>query len=241
MQPRSSRAAARPASAWLWTGAALVALLAWDASGLDLPAAHLFGTSSGFALRSNPVIFYGLHEMPRLLGWVMLAALFAGIRWPMGVLRRMPACVRARLAVTILMAAVAVSLLKLRSDTSCPWDLHDFGGAVDYVSHWAWGRSDGGGGHCFPAGHASAAFAWLAGGLVLRPYAPRAARAWFLAALGAGFVLGFAQQVRGAHYMSHTLWTAWICWAVALVVETLAGLFRSTAATLAPEDARGNA
>ena len=28
----------------------------------------------------------------------------------------------------------------------------------------------------------------------------------------AGLLLGLTQTVRGAHYPSHTLWTAWICW-----------------------------
>jgi len=32
-------------------------------------------------------------------------------------------------------------------------------------------------------------------------------------------VLGLAQQWRGAHYMSHTLWTAWVCWVTGLAVD----------------------
>ena len=35
----------------------------------------------------------------------------------------------------------------------------------------------------------------------------------------AGLVFGLAQQIRGAHYMSHTLWTAWLCWTVAAVAD----------------------
>jgi len=31
--------------------------------------------------------------------------------------------------------------------------------------------------------------------------------------------MGLAQQVRGAHYMSHTLWTAWLCWSSAALVD----------------------
>ena len=27
-----------------------------------------------------------------------------------------------------------------------------------------------------------------------------------------GLLLGAAPQLRGARYMSHTLWTAWFCW-----------------------------
>jgi membrane-associated PAP2 superfamily phosphatase len=35
----------------------------------------------------------------------------------------------------------------------------------------------------------------------------------------AGLLLGLAQQVRGAHYMSHTFWTAWFCWATAACLD----------------------
>lgn len=35
----------------------------------------------------------------------------------------------------------------------------------------------------------------------------------------AGFLLGSAPQLRGAHYMSQTLWTAWFYWAVAAMVD----------------------
>ena len=32
----------------------------------------------------------------------------------------------------------------------------------------------------------------------------------------AGLLLGLSQTLRGAHYPSHTFWTGFICWAVAL-------------------------
>ena len=28
----------------------------------------------------------------------------------------------------------------------------------------------------------------------------------------AGLLFGGAQTLRGAHYPSHSLWTAWLCW-----------------------------
>jgi hypothetical protein len=28
--------------------------------------------------------------------------------------------------------------------------------------------------------------------------------------------------VRGAHFMSHTLWTAWLCWTTAFIVDVAA-------------------
>ncbi len=190
-------------------------LTAWDAAGFDLPLARLFGDAGGFALRADPLLFMVLHEGGRYLGWVLLAALFVAIRWPVGVLRKISVRDRIWLAFTVLGSLAAVSLMKGTSTTSCPWELHEFGGRLNYVSHWLRRVSDDGPGHCFPAGHASAAFAWVAGWFALRQVDARSARIWLVAALAMGFVFGLAQQARGAHFMSHTLWTAWICWAVA--------------------------
>ena len=194
--------------------AALLLVLLWDASGLDLPLARLAGGPAGFASRDDPRVVLFLHEVPRLASWACMAGLFVAIRWPFGVLRRLAMAERAQLALTALASVIAVSLVKNTSHTSCPWDLREFGGTARHVSHWAWGVLDGGPGRCFPAGHASAAFAYLGGWFALRRAAPRAAAWWLAAALAAGCVLGLAQQWRGAHYMSHTLWSAWLCAAV---------------------------
>ena len=202
-----------------WTLGALALVLAWDASGLDLALARLAGDAAGFAWRGDGWLYQALHEGPRLAGWALLAGLFAAIRWPVGALRRLPAGERAWLAGSVLLALLAVSLVKRVSATSCPWDLREFGGNALYVSHWVFGSVDGGGGHCFPAGHASTGFAWVAGWFALRERAPPAARVWLALALGIGLLLGLVQQLRGAHYMSHTLWTAWICWTVALAMD----------------------
>jgi membrane-associated PAP2 superfamily phosphatase len=40
---------------------------------------------------------------------------------------------------------------------------------------------------------------------------------WLILASTVGLILGFSQQMRGAHFMSHTLWTAWLCWTVGWV------------------------
>jgi membrane-associated PAP2 superfamily phosphatase len=78
---------------------------------------------------------------------------------------------------------------------------------------------DGGAGHCFPAGHASSGFAFVGGFFAFRKTDPGIARKWLLAALLAGLVLGIAQQLRGAHFMSHTLWTGFICWTLAFAID----------------------
>ena len=56
------------------------------------------------------------------------------------------------MALSALLGLAVVSVIKILSNTSCPWDLAEFGGVARYASHWALGVIDGGGGRCFPGG-----------------------------------------------------------------------------------------
>jgi membrane-associated PAP2 superfamily phosphatase len=200
--------------------AALAAILLWEAARLDLPLAMLAGDAHGFALREHWLFATVLHEGGRRLSWLAATALCLGVWWPFGPLRRLTTSRRIQLAVSGLLAAGVISLLKSGSATSCPWDLHEFGGLAHYVSHWHWREQDGGSGRCFPAGHASSGFAFIGGWFVFSA-SPVIARRWLLGSLAAGLLFGLAQQVRGAHFMSHTLWTGWICWITAWAVDAV--------------------
>lgn len=203
-----------PARLLVWTVVSLFCLLAWDASGQDIQVARLFASASGFALRDHWFLVRVLHEGARNTAWLVMLALAVAIWWPFGVLRQMERGQRVQLVASTLLAVLLINVLKYASTTSCPWDLTEFGGVAQHISHWALGMADGGVGHCFPAGHASAGFAFVSGFFVLRQHQPRAARWWLVAALAAGLVLGGAQQLRGAHFVSHTLWTGWLCWTI---------------------------
>ena len=215
-----------PRSTLAWTVGALLCLLAWDALGQDRALAHAFGTGNGFPLREQWFFVQVLHEGARRTAWLFLLLLTLGVWWPVGWLRRIDWGERLQLAVSTLVALGVVSSLKSLSATSCPWDLAEFGGVARYASHWALVMVDGGGGRCFPAGHASAGFAFVGGYFALRRRQPRAARLWLAASLAAGLVLGGAQQVRGAHFMSHTLWTGWLCWTTGWLCDLAAGALR---------------
>lgn len=205
-----------------WAVLALLPLLAWEASGLDRVIAGWSGDVTGFALRENWWLSAVLHEGARRLAWALALLLCLGVWWPLGPLRRIDLKARLQLAVGVLASVFAVSLLKGLSGASCPWDQAEFGGVVPPLSHWiAFLHPDGGGGHCFPAGHASSGFAFVSGWFALRRPLPRLAAVWLAIALSAGFVLGIAQQMRGAHFMSHTLWTLWVCWCVGGLVDML--------------------
>lgn len=111
--------------------------------------------------------------------------------------------------------------IKRGSATSCPWDLAEFGGTARFVPHWAWGGSDGGPGHCFPSGHAVAAFAFFALHFAWRETHPAIAHRWLFATLGGGLVFGAAQVMRGAHFVSHVGWSAWACWTITALVAPI--------------------
>ncbi len=192
--------------------ALLVPVLVWDFTGLDLPLARWFGTAQGFPLEHNWWLEKVLHTRARRASWVVEALLVLTALWPWGPFKAVPRADRIGLAVSAFTGVLAVQLMKRASDTSCPWDLAEFGGTAQYVSHWLWGVVDGGGGHCFPAGHASSAFCFLAGWFWLRPSAPRLARAWLVLWLVLGLAFGLVQMLRGAHYFSHVLWAGWVCW-----------------------------
>lgn len=192
------------------TLALLAALLWWEASGLDRVVAGWYGGAAGFALRDHWWTRDVLHDGGRWLAGLALAVC-AALAWR-GARAQQPR--RWAWFGLVLAGLVGVPLLKRFSATSCPWDLGDFGGSVDYVPHWLLTVADGGPGHCFPSGHAVTAFAFLPLYFQWRGARPRLARGVLLAVLGLGALFGWAQLARGAHFPSHTLWSAWLCWVI---------------------------
>ncbi|QHJ00328.1 phosphatase PAP2 family protein [Xylophilus rhododendri] len=188
-------------------------------SGLDLAVARLTGGAQGFPLRAFPLLETTLHIGTRNIGWLMLALFCVGIFRPFGFLRRLDSRERLQLPLSISLGLLVVAVMKYTSHTSCPWDLREFGGVLPHVSHWNLGSIDGGPGHCFPAGHAATGFAFIGGYFALRRRMPLLARRWLMAALAVGLALGLCQQWRGAHFTSHTLWTAWLCWTIGGLVD----------------------
>jgi len=197
--------------------AGLLAVTAWDATALDLPISRLFADSHGFGWRDHWLFAGVLHEGAKWFAWAIGGLLLINIWRPFPFARGCPRPLRIWWLATTLACVALIPAMKQFSLTSCPWSLAEFGGTARYVSHWAFGVTDGGPGRCFPAGHASTAFSFLAGYFALRDSAPAAARRWLLATLAFGVVLGGVQLVRGAHFASHSLWTAWWCWALTVV------------------------
>jgi membrane-associated PAP2 superfamily phosphatase len=206
---QADRSASR-ADAWVAL-VALLGMLAWEFSGLDLTLTRWVGSPSGFAWRDSLSAGWLLHDGGRMLGWSLLALLVLDAIRPL--LAGPPRRERLYAIGTVLAALVLVPLAKRFSTTSCPWSLAEFGGRAAYVPHWLLGLADGGPGHCFPSGHAVAAFAFFGVYFFWRAR-PLLARMALAGVVALGIAFGWAQWIRGAHFVSHTLWSAWFCWVI---------------------------
>ena len=114
-----------------------------------------------------------------------------------------------------LLTVLLVGLLKSITHVNCPWDLLPFGGAQIYVPTFAPLPDDVAPGRCFPGGHAAGGYGWIALFFVAKVYRP----GWRWIALAFVMLWGgsfdIAQQLRGAHFMSHGLWSLAIAWWIA--------------------------
>lgn len=201
-------------------------LLGVEASGLDLKLQYLFfdPVRNGFpwrdALWFSVIAHDGMRLLMVLLAVLLLATFTLSLAVPDALASVLPPYWRQPRVLGFLLAAMLlgpllVSVLKHMTTRPCPWDLSLFGGHVPYRELWSeplFTRREPG--MCFPGGHASAGFALLAFVPLLR--GRRRTRA-LLAALGFGLVMGWTQMMRGAHFLSHNLWTAWICWAAVVL------------------------
>lgn len=113
---------------------------------------------------------------------------------------------------SVLASVLLVRLGKSFTHMTCPWDVIEFGGRMLHSSLFARLPEGAEFGQCFPGGHSSSGFAWVASYYVLKEYYPRYAKFGLLFGIGLGAIFGFAQELRGAHFLSHDLWSLVIAW-----------------------------
>jgi membrane-associated PAP2 superfamily phosphatase len=124
-------------------------------------------------------------------------------------------------AIASLIIATSVAVFKHFSVLHCPWSVDRYGGSAPFIRLFDFVPSPVQAGHCFPAGHATVGL-WLAALCVFwLPHKPKTAFTVFLLGLSVGFALGWVQQMRGAHFLFHTLWATWFATLVIVVMLSL--------------------
>lgn len=114
-----------------------------------------------------------------------------------------------------------IVLLKNHAHVDCPWNLALFGGDKPYIRLLDYASSQLKAGHCFPAAHAGSGFAFLSLYFFLLLVKPDYKFYGLYFGLTLGIVYGIAQQMRGAHFLSHDIFSLAVSWFSSLVLFLL--------------------
>ncbi|HET9025373.1 MAG TPA: phosphatase PAP2 family protein [Burkholderiaceae bacterium] len=209
---------------WIATAATLLGLVALEGTSIDLTLARLSYDPllRNFPLREHFLTSRVSHDGVKIASALVFAWILASMWRPIGLLSRLDRVRRVYLFIAAAACLVVVASLKRGSALHCPWGLLEFGGSHAYLRLFetipdGWQR-----GSCFPAGHALSALAYIGGYFAWRDVDRRIARTWLTIVLVAGAWAGVSQQLRGAHFLSHTLWSAWLTWTLSAAIAWLA-------------------
>lgn len=187
-----------------------------------MTVAHLLYAWEGgrWVLRQNAWLEIAVHRGGRAASLLVWLSLFAATawHWRQGDAARWtrPA---ARLLLATLLSSVLVAWLKSITQVDCPWDLQAFGGTRPFIPLFAARPAGLGAPACFPAAHAASGYAWVAFYFFLAQVRPSWRWRGLAAGLTVGMAFGIAQQLRGAHFLSHDIASLTLCWIIALLVD----------------------
>lgn len=223
MSSKNSQAELHPSLPYAVLGIVLV-LVAEQFTNIDLLLQdQLYDPGQGWRIDPNAALpRFWFYRLPKVLLWLVgLLPLLLALgparwreRWGLG--RRDLLVFFSAMALIPLSVGIGKALTRVH----CPCELARYGGKVAYVkifSSYAPEDRPERPGRCFPAAQASGGFA-LMGLLAIRRLRHRH-RVAFLVGSTVGFLLGFYQMARGAHFLSHTL-VSWLwAWIVALLLD----------------------
>lgn len=206
----------RPLIGLLTAVTAVAIAIEWTQVDLWL-ADRVFEVQGGrWILRGHWLLEDLLHSAGRTLSaaGALVVLVMAGYRsWRHSLKAALP---EATLFVSLIISSALVSALKRVTQVGCPWDYQRYGGSHNYHPIFSPREVTDLTLNCFPGGHASAGYAWVA----LYAYALYRQPKWAMAGLGIGLGVGLifdvTQQLRGAHFISHGLWSLIIALAVTL-------------------------
>ncbi|MFZ9994044.1 MAG: phosphatase PAP2 family protein [Steroidobacteraceae bacterium] len=214
---------------WLWNSLpplAILLLLGWIAwADADTQIAQLFfydATTQKWlatdALWANEILHRGGRNVMRLIGVLAILAWLASYRFYTLTRHRQAL---GYLALCLALIPLVVGGLKQITNVDCPWDLEGFGGNRPFVHYFESRPSDLPKAACFPGAHSSSAFALFALAFLARRRSFGLAVGVAMAVTVIGGMFSFAQQARGAHFLSHDLWSMFLAWSLCGLISYL--------------------
>tara|TARA_R110002111_G_scaffold77888_4_gene123609 strand:+ start:118 stop:834 length:717 start_codon:yes stop_codon:yes gene_type:complete len=198
-------------------GLFIVMAVLFEVGQFDLSIADWLYRQQGheWALKNAFIFKTVLHE------WVRFAFIVLACSWILKMLIELVFFNRQRWLPTVYLfgsvmsTVLLVALLKKWTHVACPWHFTRYGGEVTYTSilHQIYAAQTNLA--CFPAGHASGGYALVALYFYFLMVNPKRRWLGLTLGLGLGLALDIGQQVRGAHFTSHGLWTLAIAWTIA--------------------------
>jgi len=116
---------------------------------------------------------------------------------------------------------ILVGICKSITHIYTPWNLAIFNGDHQYIRLFDVVSPNLPIGHAFPAGHASGGYCFMSLYFVLHQTRPQYKKYGLLVGLLLGIIFGVGQQIRGAHFPSHDIFTLVICWYSSLLLYLL--------------------
>lgn len=210
---------------WLWLPLAsfIVCLSLFALFNLDHGLQDwLYQSATGFPFQNNELYERWLHNRIKIASNSLLFIVLIVALWPKHQLSWSNFRVPLLVAILAMIASVsAMQSLKKVTGIYCPVQLLQYGGSVELNPKIMVGHLllvNNGEGRCWPAGHATAGFAWLALFFAFSYMGKKsAAIATLVAALIYGHFLGLTQVIRGQHFLSHQFYTMAICWLISLL------------------------
>lgn len=161
------------------------------------------------------------------LGMILLGAALIGLAiWdtlhPLAWLASRRSALRV-VALSAILVPLSIYFLSFFSDVPCPTELLRYGGLASYTRLLETLPASASAMACLPGTQANTAWWMLALPLFCLPGRPRTALLLAAVMLLCGLVLGWQQQLQGAQFFTHTLWSAWIA---AFLIYLLHNLLR---------------
>ena len=173
------------------------------------------GTGEAWA---NEVLHRGGRNTLRLIGVLAIIGWIVSIRVPRWRIHRRSL---GYFALCMALVPLFVGGLKQITNVDCPWDMLAFGGNRPTLEYFESRPTELPAAVCFPGAHSSSAFALFALAFLARRQSVRAGVLVTAYVILLGGLFSLAQQARGAHFLSHDLWSMLLAWVICGVIYRL--------------------